>query len=338
MGDRVILHSDINCCYASIEHLHHPELAGKPLAVGGDPEARHGIVLTADYIAKKYGVKTGMALWQAKQVCPDITFVSPRMDLYLRFSRMAHEIYAEYTDRQEPYGIDECWLDVTGSSSLSLTNLNDIVEVNHEALLKTKKGSSVANIEPKEYYINNLFAAMLVPSGNDAAYAVADYCGGLLATGKSTTEERIELFMDNLNEYLHKEGYKDTLLYDPSGFDMSALTTTKDLKVVTEHLLKNEWFRDIVCQSSYTATLPDGSTQTWKNTNVFLDPTSEYYNENVKGIKTGSLGDDYNLVVLYQKDGKEFLICSLGSESDSSRYDDVTYILKTIDESDYLFQ
>jgi len=103
MADRVILHSDINCCYASIEHLHHPELAGKPLAVGGDPEARHGIVLTADYIAKKYGVKTGMALWQAKQVCPDITFVSPRMDLYLRFSRMAHEIYAEYTDRQEPY-------------------------------------------------------------------------------------------------------------------------------------------------------------------------------------------------------------------------------------------
>ena len=119
-GDRVILHSDINCCYASIEHLHHPELAGKPLAVGGDPEARHGIVLTADYIAKKYGVKTGMALWQAKQVCPDITFVSPRMDLYLRFSRMGHEIYAEYTDRQEPYGIDECWLDVTGSSSLKI--------------------------------------------------------------------------------------------------------------------------------------------------------------------------------------------------------------------------
>ena len=116
MRGRTILHSDINCCYASIEHLHHPELAGKPLAVGGDPEARHGIVLTADYIAKRRGVKTGMALWQAKQVCPDITFVSPRMDLYLRFSRMAHEIYVEYTDRQEPYGIDECWLDVTESS------------------------------------------------------------------------------------------------------------------------------------------------------------------------------------------------------------------------------
>ena len=118
VGDRVILHSDINSCYASIELLHHPELRGKPLAVGGDPEARHGIVLTADYVAKKHGVKTGMALWQARQVCPDITFVPPRMDLYLRFSKMAHEIYGEYTDLQEPYGIDESWLDVTASASI----------------------------------------------------------------------------------------------------------------------------------------------------------------------------------------------------------------------------
>ncbi len=116
--ERTILHSDINCCYAAIEHLHHPELAGKPLAVGGDPEARHGIVLTADYHCKKYGVKTGMALWQAKQLCPEIIFVPPRMDLYLRFSKMAHEIYGEYTDQQEAFGIDESWLDVTDSVSL----------------------------------------------------------------------------------------------------------------------------------------------------------------------------------------------------------------------------
>ena len=118
MGGRVILHSDINSCYASIELLHHPELRGKPVAVGGDPEARHGIVLTADYVAKRKGVKTGMALWQAKQVCPDIVFLPPRMDLYLRFSKMAHEIYGEYTDLQEPFGIDESWLDVTDSASL----------------------------------------------------------------------------------------------------------------------------------------------------------------------------------------------------------------------------
>jgi len=116
--ERTILHSDMNCFYASVEMLHHLELAGKPLAVGGDPEARHGIVLTANYIAKKSGVKTGMALWQAKQVCPEIIFVPPRMDLYLRFSRMAQEIYSEYTDLREPFGIDESWLDVSASTSI----------------------------------------------------------------------------------------------------------------------------------------------------------------------------------------------------------------------------
>ena len=118
MNERIILHSDMNCYYASVEHLYRPELAGKPLAVGGDPEARHGIVLTADYMAKKKGVKTGMALWQAREVCPEITFVPPRMDLYMRFSKMASEIYSEYTNRIEPFGLDESWLDVSDSTTI----------------------------------------------------------------------------------------------------------------------------------------------------------------------------------------------------------------------------
>ena len=142
MKDRTILHSDINCCYAAIEHLHHPELAGKPLAVGGDPEARHGIVLTADYIAKKHGVKTGMALWQAKQVCPEINFISPRMDLYLRFSKMAHEIYGEYTDLQEAYGIDESWLDVTDSVSIKGDGYKIAQEISNR--MKSELGITVS--------------------------------------------------------------------------------------------------------------------------------------------------------------------------------------------------
>ena len=142
MSGRVILHSDINCCYAAIEHLHHPELDGKPLAVGGDPESRHGIVLTADYIAKKYGVKTGMALWQAKQLCQEITFVSPRMDLYLRFSRMAHEIYAEYTDLQEAYGIDESWLDVTDSATIKGDGYSIAKEISNR--MKSELGITVS--------------------------------------------------------------------------------------------------------------------------------------------------------------------------------------------------
>lgn len=142
MKDRTILHSDINCCYAAIEHLHHPELAGKPLAVGGDPEARHGIVLTADYIAKKHGVKTGMALWQAKQLCPEINFISPRMDLYLRFSKMAHEIYGEYTDLQEAYGIDESWLDVTDSVSIKGDGYKIAQEISNR--MKSELGITVS--------------------------------------------------------------------------------------------------------------------------------------------------------------------------------------------------
>ena len=113
--ERVILHSDCNCFYASVEMLYHPELAGRPLAVGGDPEQRHGIILTANYIAKRAGVKTGEALWQARQACPGLIILPPRMDLYLRFSEQAREIYREYSDLVEPYGLDECWIDCTRS-------------------------------------------------------------------------------------------------------------------------------------------------------------------------------------------------------------------------------
>ena len=218
----------------------------------------------------------------------------------------------------------------------TIADLDSIVPASYEAISLTKPGSSVADIKTKDYFLHDLFAAMLVPSGNDAAYVVADYCGGILSPQTARGQERIDVFMDNLNIHLQEKGYSNTILYDPSGYDIDALTNVLDLNAVVNQLLEYQWFRDIVSQSSYIATLPDGSTQTWKNTNTFLDPNSKYYNENVIGVKTGSLSDDYNLVVLYKKYNKEFLICSLGSQSDSSRYDDVTYILHTIDESDYL--
>ncbi|HBT64555.1 MAG TPA: DNA polymerase IV [Ruminococcaceae bacterium] len=116
--ERIILHCDCNNFYASVECLLHPELRGKPLAVAGDPEQRHGIVLAKSYEAKKWGVQTGNPLWLAKQICPDIVFVQPHFDLYFHFSQLIRNIYSEYTERVEPYGMDECWLDVTGSASL----------------------------------------------------------------------------------------------------------------------------------------------------------------------------------------------------------------------------
>lgn len=115
---RHILHVDQNCFYASVEMQKHPELRDKPLAVCGSQEERHGIVLTANYLAKPYGVKTGMAIWQARQRCPNLVILPPDMDEYIRFSRMAREIYEDYTDQIEPFGLDESWLDVTGSVGL----------------------------------------------------------------------------------------------------------------------------------------------------------------------------------------------------------------------------
>lgn len=114
--ERVILHSDCNSFYASVECLHRPEIRDKPVAVGGDVEQRHGIILAKNQIAKKYNIKTGEALWQARQKCPDLVIVPPRFGLYMRFSKLARQIYFDYTDQVEPFGLDECWLDVTGSA------------------------------------------------------------------------------------------------------------------------------------------------------------------------------------------------------------------------------
>lgn len=116
--NKVILHADLNNFYASVECLHRPKLRDKPVAVCGDPTLRHGIVLAKNYPAKRFGVKTGEVIWQAKKKCPDLVVVPPDYTLYLRFARLAREIYLHYTDQIEPFGIDEAWLDVTNSTGI----------------------------------------------------------------------------------------------------------------------------------------------------------------------------------------------------------------------------
>ena len=118
MEHRHILHCDMNCFYASVEMQRHPELRDKPLAVCGSQEERHGIVLTANYIAKPYGVKTGMAIWQARQKCPGLVLLPAHHDQYRLWSKRVNAIYERYTDLVEPFGIDESWLDITGSMHL----------------------------------------------------------------------------------------------------------------------------------------------------------------------------------------------------------------------------
>lgn len=115
---RDILHCDLNNFYASVECRDNPSLRGKPIAVCGSVEARAGIVLAKSTEAKICGVKTGDKIYEARQKCPDIIIVSPRMGVYLEASRKVRAIYQRYTDMVEPFGMDECWLDVTGSHYL----------------------------------------------------------------------------------------------------------------------------------------------------------------------------------------------------------------------------
>ncbi len=118
MGERVILHCDLNNFFASVASIGHPELREVPMAVCGSIEDRHGIVLAKNYPAKAAGIQTAMTVVEALRLCPRLICVPPDYQKYMEYSRKVQEIYARYTDQIEPFGIDECWLDVTGSRLL----------------------------------------------------------------------------------------------------------------------------------------------------------------------------------------------------------------------------
>ena len=116
--DRVILHCDMNGFYASVELLDYPQLKDKPMAVCGNPDDRHGIILAKNEIAKKYGIVTAETLWQARKKCPGLQVVPPHHHKYRHYSKLINQIYLRYTDMVEPFSVDESWLDVTGSTKL----------------------------------------------------------------------------------------------------------------------------------------------------------------------------------------------------------------------------
>ena len=118
MADRVIFHCDLNCFFASVELLDKPALREVPVAVCGDPASRHGIILAKNEPAKRRGVQTAETVWQARQKCPSLILLPPHHGLYAQYSRRINTIYGQYTDLVEPFGIDESWLDVTGSLHL----------------------------------------------------------------------------------------------------------------------------------------------------------------------------------------------------------------------------
>lgn len=188
---RCVLHIDCNKFYASVECLYRPELRDKPMAVGGDPENRHGIILTKNEIASKYGLTVGEPLWKARQKCPDLVVVPPNYPLYLRFSALARKIYEDYSEFIEPFVLDECWLDVTGSEKSG-------EEIAHEIRKRVKSQLGITVSVGVSF--NKVFAKLGSDYKKPDAVTVIDEsnykdivwslpCGDLLMVGRSAQKK-----------------------------------------------------------------------------------------------------------------------------------------------------
>lgn len=141
---RIVLHSDLNNFFASVECKNRPEIRNLPVAVCGNKEDRHGIVLAKNEIAKKCGVKTAEAIWQAKQKCPSLVIVPPNYDEYVRYSGMVKSVYAEYTDRVESFGIDEAWIELTGDIKIKTLEQGQCIAEEIRERIKRKTGLTVS--------------------------------------------------------------------------------------------------------------------------------------------------------------------------------------------------
>lgn len=213
--------------------------------------------------------------------------------------------------------------------AMTKVKLDDKVEISDELISLVPEGSSLADLRSGEYTVKQIIQAMLVPSGNDAAYALAYNIGKKELGDGYSTKEYVEYFVKNLKDYLQKEGYTNTDLFDPSGFSTQAYTDLDDINRVALKLLAYDFVRECVGESSFTIHTIQGDF-TWKNTNEFLDRGSLYYNKYIKGLKTGTMAESYNLLALYEKDGKRYLITCLAAKSDKDRYQAVQAAINTI--------
>lgn len=188
---RSIIHVDMNNFYASVECLYRPEIRHLPVAVAGDPLNRHGIILAKNMIAKKMGVKTGEAIWEAKQKAPGLITVPPDFQKYLRFSRLARKILYDYTDQIEAFGLDENWADVTGSLGLFDTGYDIAEEIRQR--VKDELGVTVSI----GVSFNKIFAKLgsdlkkpdaitMIPADNFQNIVWPLLAGDLLYVGKAT--------------------------------------------------------------------------------------------------------------------------------------------------------
>ncbi len=193
--DRVILHCDCNGFFASVETLLNPSLKDVPMAVTGDPESRHGIILAKNELAKKYGVQTAETIWQAKQKCPRLVCVPSHHGEYGRISKLVNAIYLDYTDLVDPFGIDESFLDVTGSLRLFKKTPKELADairerVKREIGITISVGVSFCRVLAKlgsDYKKPDATTVMDRATSKELAYPLP--VSALLFAGRRTTEE-----------------------------------------------------------------------------------------------------------------------------------------------------
>ena len=232
MSERAILHSDANGFYASVEMVLNPALRGKAVAVCGSIEDRHGIILAKSEKAKKAGVKAGMVAWQACGVCPELILVPPHYDYYVKFSKMIQRIYVRYTDQIEPFGMDECWLDVTASPMSAMEIAERIRrEVREELALTVSIGVSFNKVFAKlGSDMKKPDAITEITRDNFKQKIWSLPCSELLYCGRATTKKLSDIGVQTIGQLAnlstdilkHKLGKNGLMLWNyANGLDTS---------------------------------------------------------------------------------------------------------------------
>lgn len=205
MADRVILHCDCNSFFASVETALNPAYKNVPMAVCGSVEDRHGIVLAKNELAKKYGIVTAETVYSAKKKCPSLVIAEPHHKLYLEYSKRVNDIYKEYTDLIEPFGIDESWLDVTASRRLfgSGEEIADILRerVKREVGITISVGVSFNKVFAKlgsDYKKPDATTVISRENFKEIVYPLAP--SEMLFVGKRTAEELTRMGIRTIGE------------------------------------------------------------------------------------------------------------------------------------------
>ncbi|MBE6616357.1 MAG: D-alanyl-D-alanine carboxypeptidase [Ruminococcaceae bacterium] len=229
------------------------------------------------------------------------------------------------TDKVFPASITKL---LTALSALDILSADTIITPGDEVYLPAA-GSSSAYIRPyHQLSLEMLIEAMMIPSGNDAAYAIAAACGKELADDSVEYNEAIEVFVEYMNAYAANIGCTNSNFTSPDGFSGSDhYSTLADMAIIAKEATSNDIIMKYAGLSSVDVTYASGHINTWTNTNEMLDPNSKYYNDHVCGLKTGSLSKNFSLITIFDDGDTRLLIGTFGSKTDEGRYIDTQNII-----------